>query len=106
MAQKSICALSAGFIGALVGNPADLALVRMQTDSSLPENLRRNYKNIFDAFKKIVASEGPLGLWTGAAPTVIRALVLNWAMFAPYDEVKDRLNRVMQPKDSKEIRLM
>lgn len=34
--QKAYCASFAGFIGSLVGNPADLALVRMQADSRLP----------------------------------------------------------------------
>lgn len=34
--QKAYCASFAGFVGALVGNPADLALIRMQADARLP----------------------------------------------------------------------
>lgn len=34
--QKAGCASFAGFIGSLVGNPADLALVRMQADARMP----------------------------------------------------------------------
>jgi len=34
--QKAYCASFAGFVGSLVGNPADLALIRMQADSRLP----------------------------------------------------------------------
>jgi hypothetical protein len=45
--------LIAGFVGSLVGNPADLALIRMQADARLPVAERRNYKNVVDAFKRI-----------------------------------------------------
>jgi len=34
--QKSFCSSIAGFIGSIIGNPADLALVRMQNDTALP----------------------------------------------------------------------
>ena len=42
--QKAACGLTAGGLGALVGTPADLTLVRMQADSTLPVESRRNYK--------------------------------------------------------------
>lgn len=83
--QKASCASFAGFIGSLVGNPADLALVRMQADARLPEAERRNYKNVVDAFRRIVKDEGFLALWRGATPTVVRAIVLNLAMLSSYD---------------------
>merc|ERR1740138_825089 len=35
--KTSMCALGAGGIAAVAGNPADLALIRMQSDSLLPE---------------------------------------------------------------------
>ena len=35
--QKAYCSMFAGFIGSLVGNPPDLALVRMQADARLPQ---------------------------------------------------------------------
>jgi len=83
--QKVYSAIVAGFIGSLVGNPPDLALIRMQADIQLPEAERRNYKNVFDAFSRILKEEGVLGLWRGATPTVIRAVALNLAMLASYD---------------------
>ena len=89
--QKAYCGAFAGFIGSLFGNPPDLALVRMQADNQLPVNERRNYKNVFDAFARITKEEGILGLWRGATPTIIRAVVLNLAMLASYDEVKEKL---------------
>ncbi len=45
-AQKSICSITAGFIGSIVGTPPDLILIRMQADNSLPEAERRNYKSV------------------------------------------------------------
>ena len=71
-----------------MGNPADLALVRMQADARLPEAERRNYGNVVNAFRRIVKDEGFFALWRGATPTVIRAIVLNLAMLSSYDEVK------------------
>ena len=42
--QKAVCGLTAGGLGALVGSPADLSLIRMQADTTLPPEQRRNYK--------------------------------------------------------------
>lgn len=89
-----------------MGNPADLILVRIQADSRLPVEKRRNYKNAFNAFSRIVSEEGPLALWRGATPTVIRAMALNLAMLASYDEVKERLNKALgRTKDELDVRL-
>lgn len=52
--QKAYCASFAGFVGSLVGNPADLALIRMQADSRLPEAERRNYTGVGNAFARII----------------------------------------------------
>jgi solute carrier family 25 oxoglutarate transporter 11 len=79
--------LCAGGLGALIGTPADSALVRMQADSMLPVEQRRGYKNGLDALVKIARSEGMAGFFTGAAPTVGRGLSLNVGMlttFAPF----------------------
>jgi solute carrier family 25 oxoglutarate transporter 11 len=57
----------------------------MQADKRLPVSERRNYTGAFNAFTTIVKDEGIFGLWRGATPTVIRAVVLNLAMLATYD---------------------
>jgi len=51
----------------------------MQSDSTLPEAERRNYKNVFDAFRRIVSEEGITSCWNGASPTIARAMSLNVA---------------------------
>ena len=52
LAAKAACGLTAGALGAIVGNPADLSLIRMQADGTLPPEQRRGYKNVFDALFK------------------------------------------------------
>ncbi|MQL97524.1 hypothetical protein Taro_030217 [Colocasia esculenta] len=84
--QKAIIGLTAGAIGACVGSPADLALIRMQADATLPLAQRRNYTNAFNALSRIIADEGILALWKGAGPTVVRAMSLNMGMLASYDQ--------------------
>ncbi|GMH08235.1 hypothetical protein Nepgr_010075 [Nepenthes gracilis] len=84
--QKALCGLTAGAIGACVGSPADLSLIRMQADATLPAAQRRHYKNAFHALYRIVSDEGVLALWKGAGPTVVRAMALNMGMLASYDQ--------------------
>lgn len=106
MGYKSLFGLTAGFVGSFFGNPADLILIRLQADQNLKPELRRNYKNFFDAFGRIVREEGPLALWRGCVPTILRAMVLNFGMLGPFDEVKEQLNRRTKgPKDTISIRL-
>lgn len=104
--KKALCACTAGFLGALIGNPADLALIRMQADTALPVEQRRNYNNVFNAFSRIVKEEGLFSLWRGCEPTVLRAVVLNLGMLAPYDEAKERLNNYYGTKDTTQTKLM
>ena len=105
MAYKSLYGLTAGFIGSLVGNPADLILIRLQSDANLPPDRRRNYRNFGDAFSRIIKEEGVLSLWRGSGPTIVRAMVLNLGMLGPFDEVKERLNRWNGKKDCLQNRL-
>ena len=93
--QRVYSSLLAGGIGATFGTPADLVLIRMQSDSTLPPERRRNYKNFFDALRKIVSEEGVLSCWKGATPTVVRAMSLNLGMLVSYDESKERLGKYL-----------
>jgi solute carrier family 25 oxoglutarate transporter 11 len=103
--EKSAASLFAGFVGAMCGNPADLVLVRFQADSMSPINERRNYKNVFDALRRITNEEGVLALWRGSFPTVLRAMSMNLGMLATYDEVKERLNAMSGTIDTYTTRL-
>lgn len=87
--QKAASGLTAGGLGALVGTPSDLSLVRMQADATLPVAERRNYKGVFDALTRITREEGVSGLFKGAGPTVVRAMALNMGMLASNEQVRN-----------------
>lgn len=86
--KMTLCGIGAGAIGAAVGNPADLAMVRMQADGRLPVELRRNYRNGMDALVRVTREEGPAALWRGCAPTVNRAMIVTASQMAVYDQAK------------------
>lgn len=90
-ASKIACGFGAGAMGALVGNPADLVMVRMQADGRLPVEQRRNYRNVGDALYRIVRHEGVGTLWRGCQPTVQRAMIITASQLAVYDQVKEEL---------------
>lgn len=101
--EKVLAALTAGGIGAALANPADLILIRMQADTKLPLEKRRNYTSVFNGLKRIVAEEGVFSLWTGCFPTVVRAMVLNTFMLAPFEEFKERLKNVIPDTKTRTI---
>ena len=91
--KMTLCGLGAGAIGAAVGNPADLAMVRMQADGRLPKELRRNYRGGGDALSRVVREEGVLALWRGCGPTVNRAMIVTASQMAVYDKSKSVILR-------------
>ncbi|XP_028029248.1 mitochondrial 2-oxoglutarate/malate carrier protein [Bombyx mandarina] len=88
---KTMLGVAAGSIGAFVGTPAEVALIRMTADGRLPQEQRRNYKNVADALIRIVREEGVLKLWRGATPTVGRAMVVNAAQLSTYSQAREAL---------------
>ncbi|KAI1478135.1 hypothetical protein K445DRAFT_322321 [Daldinia sp. EC12] len=89
--ERAGAGLAAGGIAAFIGNPADLALIRMQSDGLKPIAERKNYKSVIDALSSIVKSEGVTALWAGATPTVVRAMSLNLGQLAFFSEAKAQL---------------
>merc|ERR1719342_1581386 len=77
---KAALGMTAGGIGAFVGTPAEVALIRMTSDGSLPVEQRRIYKE-----------EGVTTLWKGATPTMARAMVVNAAQLASYSQAKQAI---------------
>ena len=83
--------MSAGGVGAFVGTPAEVALIRMTSDGSLPVDQRRNYSSVFNALARIYREEGVTTLWKGATPTIARAMVVNAAQLASYSQAKQAI---------------
>ncbi|KAL4792042.1 mitochondrial carrier domain-containing protein [Aspergillus venezuelensis] len=90
-AERAGAGLTAGGIAAMIGNPADLALVRMQSDGLKPPEARANYRSVIDALFRISKAEGVTALWAGAFPTVVRAMSLNLGQLAFFAESKAQL---------------
>lgn len=83
--------MTAGGIGAMVGTPAEVALIRMTSDGRRPPEMRRNYTGVFNALSRITREEGIAALWRGCVPTVMRAMVLNAAQLASYSQARELL---------------
>lgn len=92
-AERAVAAMMAGGLAALVGNPADLALVRMQSQKFLPKGRETRYSGVLSTLSHITRTEGVLGLWTGAKPTVIRAMFMNLGQLAFFSESKVQIKR-------------
>ncbi|TXG60105.1 hypothetical protein EZV62_014678 [Acer yangbiense] len=91
LARKIAAGLIAGGIGAAVGNPADVAMVRMQADGRLPPAQRRNYKSVVDAITRMAKQEGVTSLWRGSSLTVNRAMLVTASQLASYDQIKETI---------------
>lgn len=97
--KRALIGMTAGGIGAVVGNPAEVALIRMTADGHLPPEMRRNYRNAGAALVEMSKKEGVFSLWRGSSPTVMRAMVLNMAQLASYSQAKSVLQRSADMSD-------
>ena len=87
--QKTLSGMVSGSIAVCIGTPFDIALVRLQSDSSAPPQERRNYKNVFDALIRTSSEEGVGALYKGLLPNVLRGMAMNVGMMACYDQAKE-----------------
>jgi solute carrier family 25 (mitochondrial oxoglutarate transporter), member 11 len=102
---KAGIGMTAGAVGAVVGTPSEVALIRMMSDGRLPPEQRRGYRNVFDALRRVVVEEGVLTLWRGTGPTVLRAMALNAAQLASYSQAKEVLVRTAGMRDGVPLHL-
>ncbi|KAG5001620.1 hypothetical protein AAZX31_08G271200 [Glycine max] len=91
LSRKITAGLISGGIGAVVGNPADVAMVRMQADGRLPPIRQRNYKSVLDAIARMTKDEGITSLWRGSSLTVNRAMLVTASQLASYDQFKEMI---------------
>lgn len=80
-----------GAIGGLVGNPSDVVNIRMQNDSTLPVDQRRNYRNAFDGIYRIIKEEKVSSLFRGLGPNLIRGVLMTASQVVTYDIAKSLL---------------
>jgi dicarboxylate transporter 10 len=75
-------------VGSIFGSPFDLINVRMQNDLKLPVTERRNYKNAFEAFARIIRIEGFSSLYIGFHMATLRGILVTIGQLAFYDQFK------------------
>lgn len=93
--MKVGCGLTAGGLAACVGNPAEIALVRMTADRNAPVEQRRGYTGVFNALGRVAREEGPATLWRGLPSHINRAALLTAAQLATFSQAKDALAPVL-----------
>uniref|UniRef100_A0A7S1VDI0 Mitochondrial carrier protein n=1 Tax=Sexangularia sp. CB-2014 TaxID=1486929 RepID=A0A7S1VDI0_9EUKA len=79
---------ASGAFAALISAPAELCLVRMANDASLPTAEKRNYTSIFNAATRIASEEGVATFWRGATPFAQRAVLVGICQVATFDQFK------------------
>ncbi|KAH3684034.1 hypothetical protein WICPIJ_005006 [Wickerhamomyces pijperi] len=80
-----------GAVGGVVGNPADIVNIRMQNDTGLPLESKRNYKNAFDGVLRIIKEEGPSKLFRGLNSNLVRGVLMTSSQVVSYDLIKSSL---------------
>jgi dicarboxylate transporter 10 len=83
-----------GFVGAMFGNPSDIANIRMQNDWSLPEHARRNYRHVFDAWVQMKRHESWTVFWQGLWPNCFRCGLMTMCQLGSYDYFKSMLMKM------------
>ncbi|KAG7379674.1 hypothetical protein PHYPSEUDO_008309 [Phytophthora pseudosyringae] len=94
--------MTGGVVGGAFGNPADIVNIRMQADSRLPPERRRNYRHAVDGLVRVEKEEGLAALMRGVRPNMIRAMLLTTGQIAAYDLAKASIleNSVLPMRDN------
>ncbi|KAI0271649.1 dicarboxylic acid transporter [Gloeopeniophorella convolvens] len=86
-----VAAMVAGGLGGVAGNPADVLLVRMTSDTLRPPEKRYNYPNALSGLVSLIKSEGLKGLTRGVGTNTTRAVLMNGSQVGSYDFFKSNL---------------
>lgn len=86
--SRLITGCVSGGIAAVISCPAEVTLVRLSNDATLPEASRRNYKGVADAFTRILKEEGPKTFFSGSGPFVNRAMLVGAVQVGTYDQFR------------------
>jgi dicarboxylate transporter 10 len=98
--------VASGFFGSIVGNPADVANIRIQHDAMLHISAARHYRSVFDALAKIGQEEGLKGNTRGLWPNCIRGASMTTCQLASYDALKPLLVNKFDVKDDAATQLL
>ena len=89
LVSRVVCGSVAGGIAALISCPMEVTLVRFSNDATLPEDKRRNYKGVGNAFSRILKEEGAKTFFSGSGPFVNRAILVGAVQVGTFDQFRD-----------------
>lgn len=78
-----LCAGVSGGLAGVIGNPAEVILVRMCADGAKPATERMHYPDALRGLVRIVQEEGLSTFGRGLGATVIRSVLMNVGQIAP-----------------------
>lgn len=85
---KLACSASAGAAAAVISCPADVVLIRMQADGTLPTAQRRGYTHAVNGISRVMKEEGFGSLYRGLRPLLARSVICTGSQFTTYDVAK------------------
>jgi len=91
--QAGITGLISACIGPICNGPIDIIKTRMMNQTISTITPEERYKNIFDAFRRILKAEGPRGLYTGLAPRLARVAPgqgITWMVIENFNSLCNR----------------
>ncbi|KAM5356670.1 hypothetical protein ACJ41O_003316 [Fusarium nematophilum] len=77
VAQNIACAGVAGGVAGLVGNPAEVVLVRMCADGAKAPAQQFGYSNALDALVRVFRDEGVGAFYKGLTPNIARSVLMS-----------------------------
>ncbi|CCH42182.1 Mitochondrial dicarboxylate transporter [Wickerhamomyces ciferrii] len=102
MAYLLPISMISGGVGGIVGNPADIVNIRMQNDTGLPLDKRRNYSHALDGVVRVIREEGLQSLFRGLGTNLVRGVLMTSSQVVTYDLSKNLLiDSIKMDKDSK-----
>jgi len=96
--SRLLVGVLSGGAAAYISCPAEVSLVRMSNDMSLPPDQRRNYKSVVDAAFRIAREEGISTFWRGSMPFVNRAMIVGATQVGTYDQFRETYKNLGVPE--------
>jgi solute carrier family 25 oxoglutarate transporter 11 len=97
--SRLVTGIVSGGIAAMISCPAEVTLVRISNDITLPVDKRRNYKGVGNAFIRILREEGISAFFRGSGPFVNRAMLVGAVQVGTYDQFRETFRDVFNIKN-------
>ncbi|XP_012582265.1 PREDICTED: mitochondrial brown fat uncoupling protein 1 isoform X2 [Condylura cristata] len=90
LGSKISAGLTTGGVAVFIGQPTEVAKVRMQAQSHL-HGLKPRYTGTYNVYRVVATTEGFLGLWKGTSLNLTRNVIINCTELVMYDTMKEAL---------------